>query len=391
MGFFLALAVLVWAVCSLVPLAFQALRRGVHESIEGVGLLVHSSSARMSRLAERGRANSLWSGAPLAYALFFVPFRAVLSMIQWFSLAMMERRGFSKLTVQYAMAAALAVAIVWPVTQEFAASYKTGDVPEVGLKNYLTQDHQQPVTDPPHERLELSDLVESREAVGKKHRQTRVKWGSNGESIPENGRLWWRSLPGLGCRAGGGHRIDSSAHRVHSMGVGGRRWHPFALGTYYTVDDLPVSVKWDAEMVLSCLNDEGFVGPDGQEQACTPPKEDSVEGKIRLPLLWLNRLLGYLAEPLNFPGSVFGHDCVGHFSAGSAGSSALFNGLQVCGHAGAYTPCHFIERSFICDVAHVDGGLRIGLFGHCFSGSTVGLALGPLHIASGQGTRSSQR
>ena len=75
----------------------------------------------------------------------------------------------------------------------------------------------------------------------------------------------------------------------------------FALGTYYTVDDLPVSVKWDAEMVLNCLNDTAFIGPDGQEEACTPPKEDSVEGKIRLPLLWLNRLLGYLAEPLNFP------------------------------------------------------------------------------------------
>ena len=67
-----------------------------------------------------------------------------------------------KLIVQYLVAAALAIAIVVPVTKSFASSYKTGSVPEVGLMNYVTQNHGQPVTDPPSARLETMQLVTPR-------------------------------------------------------------------------------------------------------------------------------------------------------------------------------------------------------------------------------------
>ena len=58
-------------------------------------------------------------------------------------------RDTPKLLLRYAVAAGLAISIVIPVTQSFAASCKTGTVPKVGIVNYITQNHGQPVTDPP--------------------------------------------------------------------------------------------------------------------------------------------------------------------------------------------------------------------------------------------------
>ena len=44
------------------------------------------------------------------------------------------------------------------MTKSFSTSYKSGDVPKVGLMNYITKNYGQPVTDPPSARLETTHL-----------------------------------------------------------------------------------------------------------------------------------------------------------------------------------------------------------------------------------------
>ena len=186
---------------------------------------------------------------------FYLGFFLALSILIWAILT--GWKGLSmktpKLVLQYVVAASLAVGVVVPVTKSFASSYKTGSVPEVGLMNYITQNHGQPVTDPPAARLETWQLVSpKREAQ------------STEDSAYGGGRyLGWMAL---GLAFVGLVRQPRKAYpwlAVAAVGI------LFAYGTYWTSGGVEVK------------NANGI--------------------RLVMPMFWLNRALGYLAEPLNFP------------------------------------------------------------------------------------------
>ena len=166
---------------------------------------------------------------------------------------MPDGRGTPALLGKYAVAAGLSIAVVVPVTQTFAGSYKSGGVPEVGLRSYLLDDHGQPVTDPPAARLELAQLVTpGREAASREE-------GAYGGGRYLGVLSLLLALAGLVRRP----REALPLLAVALLGL------VLALGTYLTRDGTEVLM--------------------------------ATGGRVRLPVLWLNRLLGYVAEPLNFP------------------------------------------------------------------------------------------
>ena len=183
---------------------------------------------------------------------FYLGFFLAMATAFWALATLWAGRETPKLLLRYAVAAGLAISIVIPVTQSFAASYKTGTVPKVGIVNYITQNHGQPVTDPPSARLELTHLLSpEREA------------SSREESAYGGGRyLGWLAL---GMAIVGIIRRPKEALPwlvVALIGV------LLACGTYYTANGELVRVNG---------------------------------ARLRMPMLWLNRALGYIAEPLNFP------------------------------------------------------------------------------------------
>ena len=94
------------------------------------------------------------------FSCFYIGFFLAISVAIWALLTLWAGRRTPKLLALYAVAAGLSIAVVVPVTETFSASYKTGEVPEVGLESYVFEDHGQPVTDPASARLELSQLLE---------------------------------------------------------------------------------------------------------------------------------------------------------------------------------------------------------------------------------------
>ncbi len=183
---------------------------------------------------------------------FYLGFFLAMAVAVWSLVTLWAGKQTPRLLLQYALAAGLAVAVVVPVMKTFSASYKSGEVPRVGLVNYITEEHGQPVTDPPSARLELDELVHyGREAARR-------------EEAAYGGGRYLGFLPLALALAGLIRRPKEAAPFVFvgAFGV------VFALGTFLTQD---------GEYWL-------------------------VNGaRLRMPLLWLNRLLGYLAEPLNFP------------------------------------------------------------------------------------------
>lgn len=183
---------------------------------------------------------------------FYLGFFLAMAVAVWSLVTLWAGEKTPMLLVKYAVAAGLSVAIVVPVMKTFSASYKSGEVPPVGLKSYLTEEHGQPVTDPPSARLELDELVDfGREA----ERREEAAYG---------GGRYLGFIP-LALAVVGLVRRPKEAAPFLFVGAFGV---VFALGTFLT---------WEGEYWL-------------------------VNGaRVRMPLLWLNRFLGYLAEPLNFP------------------------------------------------------------------------------------------
>ncbi len=170
----------------------------------------------------------------------------------WLQRGGLLRGGLPRLLVGYTLAAAVSIAVVWPVTQTFSTSYRAGDVPRIGLKAYLLEDHGQPVTDPPSARLEPSQLVVPGRAAD-----------SREEHAYGGGRyLGWivlvLAVVGLARRP----REGLPWLVVGATGA------VLATGTFLTVDGAAVEMGG---------------------------------ARLRMPMFWLNRVLGYVAEPLNFP------------------------------------------------------------------------------------------
>ena len=184
---------------------------------------------------------------------FYLGFFLAISVLAWALLTGWAGRRTPGLVGKYVVAAALAIAIVIPVTKSFSSSYKTGTVPDISLIDYVTQNHGQPVTDPPAARLELSQLVTPRREA--KTRELQAYGGGR-----------YLGILSLGFAFFGLIRDPKKALPwVVIAGIG----ILFAFGTYWTVDGIEVRNSNNIRLVM--------------------------------PLFWLNRALGYLAEPLNFP------------------------------------------------------------------------------------------
>ncbi len=183
---------------------------------------------------------------------FYLGFFLAMATLLWSVLTFWEGRQTPKLILQYVLAAALSIAVVVPITDSFSTSYKSGSVPEVGFQNYVTKNYGQPVTDPPSARLESSHLLTPNR---KPERREEAAYG---------GGRYLGFIPLL-LALGGIVRRPKEALPWLVVGAVGVL---FAYGTYYTVD---------GEVIKQ----------NGR--------------RIAMPILWLNRALGYLAEPLNFP------------------------------------------------------------------------------------------
>mgnify|MGYP000129685098 CR=1 FL=1 len=158
-----------------------------------------------------------------------------------------------RLVGQYLVAAFLAVAVVIPVTQSFSSSYKTGTVPDISLMDYVTQNHGQPVTDPPAARLEPAQLLQPNRKA-------------NSREMEAYGGGRYLGFLAVGIALIGLLRSPKKAVPWLIIALVGI---VFAFGTYWTLNGLEVR------------NANGI--------------------RLVMPLFWLNRVLGYLAEPLNFP------------------------------------------------------------------------------------------
>ena len=183
---------------------------------------------------------------------FYLGFFLALSVAAWALSTLWAGKQTPRLLISYALAAALSVGVVWPVTQSFAASYRSGDLPPVSLTEYLMGEYGQPVTDPPSARLDPLELVTPRRDP------------ANREDLAYGGGRYLGFLA-LGLGVAGVLRQPRRGLPLLLVGGTGVL---FALGTW-----------------LVFAGDEVLVS----------------NTRLRLPLLWLNRLLGYLAEPLNFP------------------------------------------------------------------------------------------
>jgi hypothetical protein len=160
-----------------------------------------------------------------------------------------------KLLIRYALAASLALAVVLPVSAKFASNFGEGEAPRVGLMNYITNpNHGQPVTDPPSARLELAHLV-----------QGAGRATASREDVAYGGGrfLGWPAV--LFVVAALALRTRKTLPWILVGGTG----IIFALGSYWVV---------------------------GGEVAMT-----ATGTRFEMPFLFLNRALGYLVEPVNFP------------------------------------------------------------------------------------------
>ncbi len=165
-------------------------------------------------------------------------------------------RHTPKLLGTYALAAALALALILPITRTFADSYKAGDPPTVSLTEWVLGEHGQPITDPPRARLEPQELVVPRRAAR-----------------------------------------EGAAEQVVGYG-GGRYLGPVAL--LILLAALVLAPRKVTPWLLVALVGVTFAGGslfalDGHNVALESGQ------RIRLPFFHLNRLLGYVGEPINFP------------------------------------------------------------------------------------------
>ncbi len=160
------------------------------------------------------------------------------------------------LLVRYAVAAGLGLVVVLPVVLSFSGSYGGDEVPQVGLLNYVTAEVGQPVTDPFSARLELSEIWTPRQ----------------------------------------GQRADASMER---MGYGGGRylgWVAMLLGLGGLVRAPKRALPWVLVGGVGVLLALGSFWGWGTGESLT-----ASGARVRLPFFWLNRALGYVSEPLNFP------------------------------------------------------------------------------------------
>jgi hypothetical protein len=231
----------------------------------GVGELQHLWWLPLGLLAWRGlRKRMTWgstlllggalAGASLScfyHGFFLATAVAVLSLATIWAGARTPR-----LLACYAGAAGLGLLVVVPLTQVFATSYGTEGPSSLTLSEAVFEEHGQPLTDPAPARLELGHLVTPR-------------WGE------------W-----------------SDATRQQKGYAGGRYigWLALALAVVAMIRDPKRSAPWLAVVVVALLLSLGSIlVVSGEELTLESGR------RLRLPFLYLNRLLGHVGEGLNFP------------------------------------------------------------------------------------------
>ena len=161
------------------------------------------------------------------------------------------------LMARYALAAALGLLVVVPLTQVFATSYDSDHVAvEVPLLDYVFTDYGQPVTDPASARLDPTQLVVPSRSL--RLEAPREIQGYGG------GRYVGLLLLGLAI-AGAARRPREGLALLATALVG----VILAGGSYLVISGEELALAGDA--------------------------------RVRLPFFYLNRLLGRIGEPINFP------------------------------------------------------------------------------------------
>jgi len=238
--------------------ALYAIHVGVGE-LQHLWLLPLGCWALM-RMADTGRWRFVFLvGAVLGVgtiACFYYGFYLALALLVLglAALAPAERRLL--LLGQLAAAALLAALIVVPVTRAFAASYGDSFHSQYGFWRYVFEEGLgQTVVDPVSARLQPADLVLGRSG------------------------LWGQGYPDLEAY-GGGKLLGLPMIVLVIVGL---------------VRQPKRAVSWLLVAVLGIVLALGsYLSAGGEELLC-------VGAKLRLPFLQLNRILSFVAEPLNFP------------------------------------------------------------------------------------------
>lgn len=257
-----------WAIFAAATL-FQTSSVALFTIHVGVGELQHlwwvplglAAWARV-RWSEDGQVGSWRQAVVLGLALagavwscFYHGFFLAMSVSVLSLITLWAGRATLRLLFRYGLAAGLALALVWPPLRAFSTSYNDDSAPRVGLGEYVMRDHGQPLTDPPSARLQVGDLVLRPTIPPKAGREIRGYGG---------GRFLGVSAALLAALA-----LVLAPRRAVPWLVLAGVGVAMALGSYL--------VRGGAEIKLS----GGLL--------------------VAMPFLYLNRALGYFAEPLNFP------------------------------------------------------------------------------------------
>ena len=210
----------------------------------GLGWLARAR--RTGRTADFVVLGLILAGASLSG--FYLGFFLAMSVAA-VALITLPRRGLPPLLLRYALAAGLGLLILVPVLRAFTSAWAQGSVAQVGLLSWVFGAHDQPVTDPASARLEPLQLLTPLRALS----------GDQQSAY------------------GGGRYLGFLALILAGLGLARR---PKEALPWLAVAALGVTLALGSALCWA-----------GAEVVGGPP----------LPLLYLNRTLGYLAQPLNFP------------------------------------------------------------------------------------------
>ncbi len=199
---------------------------------------------------------------------FYIGFFLAISVAVWALLTLAPLRG--RTLLGYALAAGLGLLIILPALRSFGGSWEQGEVADVGFLSWVLDEHDQPVTDPPSARLEPLHLL------------------SPG-----------RPLEGMQEAYGGGRYLGWAALTLAVFGLWRR---PREAAPWLVLGLVGVILAMGSALVSG--GEERLVGGE----------------PLYLPTFWLNRALGWVAEPLNFPVRALGVTAMAVAALGALGA-----------------------------------------------------------------------
>ena len=220
-----------------------------------LGIIAWLNVHQKSRLKDTIALSAVLVGATLScfYLGFFLA--TAVSVLSAHRLVVDPKR--IRLLAQYGVAASLGLMVLLPITSTFADSYGEGEPPRIGLARYVLEaGHGQPVTDPASARLDLPELFRPASDLRDTASREQLAYGG--------GRyLGWPLIVIVGLAA-----WKLGRRSIPWLGVGG-------LGVLLATGSYLVwgGVEYSSASVA----------------------------RLGMPFLFMNRALGYLVEPINFP------------------------------------------------------------------------------------------